>query len=272
MSKKRYLIFSLLLCSFLTSCTLSSRLAKPLTFTKQIDVFDVKIYATDNVEDNKMLHAANVLAEYLDNNEDGLIDDTNVHSHIKDRKTYLVLYEDEDEESEGGIIWSFSQNLFNIEIFPEGSSAGQFDATLEEVLHLITDHGYAQAYPDIFGLKKGSQVALAMDTARGGYFKDTPSNYPTSSWYHYNDDTCNYSCMITEYFYWALTTKLGAQEYPGRYDEIQDEWEVSSSANLQIVDSTINTLLGQYQASNILPSILPDGNYSPKTFVISEIE
>tara|TARA_B100001094_G_scaffold315313_1_gene355160 strand:+ start:29 stop:847 length:819 start_codon:yes stop_codon:yes gene_type:complete len=272
MNKKKYLILIILLCSLITSCTLSSRLAKPLTFTKQTEVFDVKIYATDGVEDTKMLHAANVLAEYLDNNEDGIIDDSNVHTHIKNRKTYLVLYKDEDEETQGGIIWSFSQNLYNMEIFPQGSSPGEFDATLEEVLHLITDHGYAQAYPDIFGVKKGSKVALAMDTARGGYYEDVPSSYPSNSWYHYYDDTCNYSCMVTEYFYWALTSKLGAQEYPGRYDEIKDEWNVSSSANLQIVDPTINTLLDQYQTSNILPSVLPDGTYLPTTFTISELK
>lgn len=268
----KFLIF--VICIFmccLSGCTLTSRLAKPLTFTKQIEVFDVKIYATDGVDNTNMIHAANVLAEYLDNNEDGIIDDANVHAHLKDKKTFLVLFKDEDEESESGFIWSFQQNLFNIEIFPEGSSPGKFDATLEEVLHLITDYGYAQAYPDVFGLKKGSQIALAMDTARGGYFKEVPSSYPSNSWYHYDDDTCNYACMVTEYFYWALTTKLGAQEYSGRYNEIQDEWEVSSSANLQTVDPTINNLLQTYQTSAILPSVLPDGNYSPKTFKISSL-
>ncbi|RAP26156.1 hypothetical protein DID74_02430 [Candidatus Marinamargulisbacteria bacterium SCGC AG-333-B06] len=266
------IVIGVIFVIFLTSCTLTSRLAKPLIFTKKTEVFDVKIYATAGVEDVRMLHAANVLAEYLDNNEDGHVDNLNIYQTIKDRQAYLVLYKDEDEEAEGGMIWSFSQNLYNIEIFPEGSTPGNFDATLEEVLHLITDHGYAQAYPDIFGLKKGSQVANAMDRARGGYFKDTPSSYPSESWYHYYDDTCNYACMITEYLYWALTTKLGAQEYAGRSDEISEEWEVISSVNLQIKDSTIYSLIQTYQDLNILPDTLPDGSYLPKTFLISEIE
>ena len=45
-----------------------------------------------------------------------------------------------------------------------------FDATLEEVLHLITHLGYSNAYPTIWGEYQGTQVSGAMDIARGGYF------------------------------------------------------------------------------------------------------
>ena len=40
-------------------------------FTKKVVVFDVPIYGTNQVDDAKMRHAANVMAEYLDNDEDG---------------------------------------------------------------------------------------------------------------------------------------------------------------------------------------------------------
>ena len=42
---------------------------------------------------------------------------------------------------------------------------GQFDASLEEVLHLITHIGYHNAYPDVFG-EIGSSVGDAMDIAQ----------------------------------------------------------------------------------------------------------
>ena len=44
-------------------------------FCKTTEVFGIKIYATNKVDNEKMLHAASILAEYLDNDEDGLDDD-----------------------------------------------------------------------------------------------------------------------------------------------------------------------------------------------------
>ena len=90
--------------------------------------------------------------------------------------------------------------------------SGRFDASIEEVWHLVTHVGYANAYPDIFGEREGTKVANAMDIARGGRFTTIPNYYPNNAWYTYNDKTCDYNCMVTEYVYWAMTSILGTQE------------------------------------------------------------
>jgi hypothetical protein len=36
---------------------------------------------------------------------------------------------------------------------------------------------YGFALPEIFGAQKGSELANAMDKARGGYFKENPKKY-----------------------------------------------------------------------------------------------
>ena len=163
-----------------------------------------------------------------------------------------------------------TQDLYNIEIHPAGSSIQNgFDATLEEVWHVISQHGYANAYPTIFGEKKGTTIANYMDIARGGYYAAVPSSYPDAAWYHYNDTSCEYGCQITEYFYWALTSILGAQDYSNgsetRLQQIQGEWELNTAAKVQVDDPNIYGLLtnGNYQ----MPTQIPNGNYAKSSEV-----
>ena len=140
-------------------------------------MFGLELYATENVPDEKLLHAAAVMAEYLDNNEDGIPDNQAIVNVMIEEQAALVMLRDEREESDFDIE-SFLQsrnadalqNLYAEETHPGGSTNEYFDATLEEVLHLITHIGYANAYPEIWGESPGTAVAQAMDIARGGQF------------------------------------------------------------------------------------------------------
>ena len=117
------------------------------------------------------------------------------------------------------------QDLGADETIPDwhtNGNTGQFDATLEEILHLITHVGYHNAYPAIFGESTGSSIANAMDVARGGQFTNIPETYSENAWYTYDDETCDYACQVTEYTYWALTSILGAQS--NRLGDIGHEW------------------------------------------------
>ena len=52
-------------------------------FDKCVEVFGLRVLATSGVSEAKTLHAANVLAEYLDNDEDGNIDQPEVLAALK---------------------------------------------------------------------------------------------------------------------------------------------------------------------------------------------
>jgi len=244
----------------------------PSGFSKSVNVFGVMIRATENVPDEKVLHAARIMAEYLDNDEDGSPDNQEVVNEMVRQRASLIMVRDENEleslgeEALGGISVDAAQDLHAIETIPGGAQQNRFDASLEEVLHLITHVGYANVYPDVFGERIGSEVANAMDLARGGQFESIPTSYPDGAWYTYDDQTCDYSCMVTEYTYWALTSILGGQEFPGRLDQIDNEWRLNTREKVESGDPAVYTIMTNPQYN--LPSILPDGVYTGINLVL----
>ncbi|MCJ8293313.1 MAG: alpha/beta fold hydrolase [Colwellia sp.] len=241
-------------------------------FSKKTSVFGIPIYGTEQTSDEAMLHAANVMAQYLDNDEDGQPDNALVVEHMLEQGATLIMTKDEAEietlfekipESEA------LQDLYASEVIIAGADGG-FDATIEEVLHLITHVGYAGVYPEVFGEVIGSDIANAMDTARGGQFETIPTSYSGSAWYTYDDETCNYSCMVTEYMYWSLTSILGAQAGDERLAQINNEWQLNTLEKVQSKDLTVHALLTNAEYG--LATSLPDGNYSAQDFIISPTE
>ncbi|MDP6849856.1 MAG: hypothetical protein QGH51_10050 [Planctomycetota bacterium] len=245
-----------------------SAFKKPIA--KEVSVFGIPILATQKVSPKKLKHAATVLAEYLDNDENGAVDDGEVISFLLEEGAFLVMPEREREmedifrsfygiENSG---WRIGQDLYGSETFPNGPPhrkiRGRFDAALEEIWHLVSN-GWAGAYPEAFSYEPGSQLCDAMDIARGGRFEKMPRRYPENAWYHYDDRTCDYGCMAAEYFYWSLTTLLNGQDYPGRSEEIRSEWRCSTPESLHERDKGVVKLL--QESGFKLPTTLPDGNY-----------
>ena len=68
----------------------------PKIFTKKVDVIGVPIVATSEVRNEQLLHAAAVMAEYLDNDEDGMVDDLAVAIAMQDNSAILVMFPTED--------------------------------------------------------------------------------------------------------------------------------------------------------------------------------
>jgi hypothetical protein len=245
-------------------------------FTRHVTVFGIEVIATPTTPDAKILHAANVLAQYLDNDEDGTPDDPKVVEALTKEGAFLMMFGTEREaerlfrrldfERVERAGFHIGQDLYAEETLPKGpphiKKEGRFDASLEEVLHLVSQ-GYAIVYPKAFGFERGSRLSDAMDLSRGGTFRRVPKKYPESAWYHYGDRTCDYSCMAVEYLYWALTTLHGAQDYPGRANEINHEWEPSTAQALRERDTAIVELLEDPRFK--LPRTMPDGTYTPRT-------
>jgi hypothetical protein len=237
-------------------------------FAKRVDVLGVRVLATEGTSDRKLLHAASILAEYLDNDEDGEPDDENVIAALREGPATLVMFRSDQEaervfermpwdELEDRVL----QDLYDDETHPGGAEHGRFDAAFEEVLHLVTHGGYARAYPAAFGEEAGSELAMCMDLARGGHFERVPARYPDGAWYTYDDRTCEYECQAAEYVYWGLTSLLGAQSFDGRRREIEREWRLVTPVELAAGDPGLFALLTDPRWN--LPTRLPNGVYRP---------
>jgi hypothetical protein len=240
--------------------------SRRVRFTKQVEVFGLHIYATNTTADDKLLHAANILAEYIDNDEDGVPDNPKIMEALVDGQGAIVMRRAEGERPAGPR--PRGQGLYDEETIPDARAQGRFDASLEEILHVVSDVGWAGAYPDVFGREPGTGISNALDRARGGRFTEVPEQYPDDAWFTYDDKTCDYDCQNSEYIYWVLTSILGAQDFPGRYEQIRDEWRLNTREKVQQGDPAAYALFTDPKYK--LPTVLPDGTYSAGTFTIQK--
>ena len=264
-------VWFVLLVIICLNCSPNSKASNP--FTKQVEVFGVRVIATTASPDDKVLHSANVLAEYLDNDEDGIPDNRIIVDAIVSAGVSLMVTKNPDELAEVRMNNSEfmprpSKSIWADNIGPNHGVNGFNDEALEEVLHMITRHGYGNAYPEVFGMTSGTELSGALDIARGGHFEEVPEKYPEGAWYTYYDETCLYSCQMNEYLYWVLTSLLGSQDFLGRLEGIGDEWPLNTREKVQKGDPAAYALITNPVYK--LPTVLPDGNYVAKTFTIQK--
>jgi hypothetical protein len=243
-------------------------------FTKYVDVLGCfSIYAESTISDDKVLHAAAIAAELLDNNEDGIVDDLLIRSQLILDNALMPIFSYEGSSAENIFFNNYNGDgvsavLYKNEIDPSQPGHWGSDASVEEILHTINHVGHTNVYPALFSLQpNSSQLSNAMDIARGGQFLSMPNPYPSSAWYHYDDFTCDYECMAIEYIYWAIVSNMGILDDSQTASGIADEWELYSPYLLQVTDSLIFSLISNPQ--NLIPQLAPDGNYCPNVNFIS---
>ena len=230
---------------------------------RHVDVFGVHVVALPGVSERALGHGAAVLAQYLDNDADGMPDDEAVIRAMTAQRATLVMAYDEHELESSGIFESGLEEDYGLQDLHdvETSPVARFDAAIEEVHHLVFSYGWAAVHPDRLWFDGTTDLTAAMDVARGGHFERIPADYPSEAWYHYDDRTCSYDCMAVEYAYWAHTTLLGAQGNPNRCADIAEEWVPCTPGRLAKMDPLVTALLRDPELG--LPTVLPDGDYRP---------
>jgi len=245
-------------------------------FTKYIDVLGCfSIYAESTISDAKVLHAAAVAAELLDNNEDGIVDDPGIETQLTSENALMPIFSAEGSSAENTFFNNYNGDgvsavLYKNEIDPTQTGHWGDDASVEEIMHTINHVGHTNVYPAAFSMQANSSLmSAAMDAARGGQFMTIPNPYPAAAWYHYDDQTCDYECMMIEYMYWASVSNMGILDDAQTAAGIANEWEPYNTTLLQSTDILMYALITDSQYK--LPQLAPDGNYCPTPSAITEI-
>ena len=215
-------------------------------------VFGASMWAVETFSEPLLRHVASIAAEYLDNNEDGIVDDPAVNAALVANYAAMYLVDAFDkfskfDMSDSSAIHRMKDTVaqHSGETHPQALLTD--DVTLEEVNHLLQLAGYGSAYP-----------ALRPKTATG----PLPNNLLTDAMRisQQNGDYLRFdSAASMEFFYWGVTTLMGAQSLPGSHCEVSGEWKLCTPEELQARNPTFHALLTN--PSYKLPTRLPDGRY-----------
>ena len=112
-------------------------------YAKKVEVLGIYVYATNTVNNDKLLHAAGVLAQYLDNDEDGEADNPKIMKALVEARGAIIMRKTELEQITGPS--PTGRELYDEETRPNALAEGTFDNSWEEILHMITDRGWSTA-------------------------------------------------------------------------------------------------------------------------------
>ena len=184
---------------------------------KYTTVFGIPVLGTATVSDDAIKHAANMLASYLDNNFDGVADDTALLATFSSGLYGIVVYADAAEESSlAGTFGAFAVNrTFSVYQNEMNSYLGdgvgsQRDLASEKILKNMLMPRISGLYTDL-STTRPSTLTTALDAARGGYQAGgVPGyNYPAFAWY--TDATgLNYNNLCYEYLYLLTASMAGS--------------------------------------------------------------
>ncbi len=278
-----------------SSNLVTNSLAKSANYSKGLTVFGINILATSEVPDSKLLHAANITAELIDNNEDGKPDNFCVTAMLGKLGSYVSMYNhaegnsveiNQDPLDEVGAVATGLGAYETVNNYANGES---HDASIEEIFHLISQHGYSNVYPQVFGESNSStsSLAKAMDVARGGEQRCAKescdwtynnTSCPESSglvdsgdaWYFYADTSADYGTMMTEYIYWSVTSNIGMHDSDAGLKQASSEWCPNTKEKLKAQDPTIYNLINDPKYA--FPVVLPNASYAYYTFKKSDIK
>jgi len=241
---------------------------------------------------SKANHVAHVFYQLLDNDADGVPDDSSLHSHMVS-KGYLLWVPSNESDSTNDGTWPSSVGQTQMtaidETFPNscdvpanrgasatdrstwGAAVGNTsgcdtgrDASTEEILHLMT-HAASELYPVLWGPSFSSTVGAALSAANGncgwGYLNNyiDPSSNNCQGQFAYDDTTCDEECNVVEGIYWASVAYIGGLYTTTTTNFAKNEWLMATpDANMPVYPGGVSNAVSLETGSPALYALVSD--------------
>lgn len=189
-------------------------------FHKALEVYGLKLAARDDIADDFMILVAQVITEMFpqDPGLDLAMQREVLANHYRHKALIPVplgfdySFMERDEQQ-----WRVLERQYSIcDVIMQDVPEGQVMEVVEHILHYVTDIGLHFAYPDVWGINKGSTLARAMNSAiENGY-------YDISGYDDIEDPEIRFRVEMQEFAYWFISSAWDLQEPYGPKDE--HEW------------------------------------------------
>lgn len=244
-------------------CKLSKILAKSLTgngFTKVMCPFGILLVATDRYPDELLKYGANLVANLIDKDNDGIPDDEATVEALahggKDGSGAALVCgvsasEEKKEEKLRGLAWTFSCQTWKAGTSKEKNYKA---IMFEEAFHMINE-GWAASFPEIFGYDNFRDSLICRETARhqcvkpGWWHEEnkcpvgapfSPGNPAPSPLESGDGDCTEPSCDCFEFYRQAATLYMGWNDLPFWYSSYMPR---SKKAFLDMASSELLTMM-----------------------------
>jgi len=187
-------------------------------FTKCVAPFGVIIAGPESVPDNYIDMVARIVGELLDPDMNGLANDPGVRGQMgMGRNVWLPMPVDE-ESWVGGVEEALGRELGSYGIMIPSWWMGGFEPSepnerarqvmVEEVVHAFTQFGYAEEYPEVFGVSDWTSV-IGRETMRAqcNWWQHPENSCPGSP--SMGGDCSDPSCDIVEFYQQVLVLRAG---------------------------------------------------------------
>ncbi len=182
--------------------------------------FGVLIAADKNMNKKYVNLLASIVAEFLDQNRDGIPDDPKLHKILKNWKKAWLAMPTNPKKWERKQVSKLSRHLGDDIIAPawwmDSGNEKQIKAMLvEEAFHLITQFGLSKAYPKKFGVENWkSTIAKETKMAACKWWQHPENSCPNSP-KRLKGSCKEANCDVTEFFQQVVILRAGMK--PGWY-------------------------------------------------------